>query len=88
MFGLSIALSKPTQSDDLVLLVGSLGFNNERGKGYVLLGRDNRWKYERSLSSSLWNDISSGAKFGHSIVLDGDTALSGSPGPNSNKGTV
>jgi hypothetical protein len=88
MFGWSTALGPSNATNDLTLMVGSPGFNNASGKVYTFFGQGDEWKYKNSLSSSLWNDVSSGARFGHSLSLDNDTVLVGSPGHNNSKGAV
>ncbi len=87
-FGWSTALSKSNDTKDLTLLIGAPGFKKSSGKVYAFTGRGNRWTYENSLTSALWNDISDGAEFGHALAVDGDTVLVSSPGHASRKGAV
>ncbi len=88
LFGWSNALGPGAASNELSLLVGSPGYNNASGKVYTFHGRDGNWEYESSLTSALFNDVTSGSKFGHSVAIDTNTVLIGSPGHDSEKGAV
>ena len=88
MFGWSTVMASDSESNDMILAVGSPGFNNTSGKVYTFRGQNSDWRYENSLSSSLWNDDLPGADFGHSIAMENNTLLVGSPGLARRKGAV
>ena len=88
LFGWSSAMGASNDEKKLSLLIGSPGHKNSSGVVYFFTGHSEYWKFESLLTSSLWDDVKSGARFGHSIALEDDSALIGSPGHNSVKGAV
>jgi uncharacterized repeat protein (TIGR01451 family) len=74
IFGVSVAISGDTA------LVGAMrdqGPNGEQGAAYVLVRSGDTWTQQAMLTAS---DAPSGASYGHSVALSGDTALIGAPG--------
>jgi hypothetical protein len=82
-FGRSVALDGETA------LVGArraaVGDNTDQGAAYVFTRSGASWSQQQKLAAA---DGADSDRFGHSVALDGETALVGAYGDNSNQGAA
>jgi hypothetical protein len=82
-FGRSVALDGDTA------LIGAhraaVGDNADQGAAYVFTRSGASWSQQQKLTAA---DGADSARFAHSVALDGETALLGAYGDNSNQGAV
>jgi len=78
-FGYSTAVSGNTA------IFGALGDNSAAGSAYVFVRSGSTWTQQQKLTAS---DAAGSDIFGLGVALDGDTAVVGAPGDNSNTGAI
>jgi hypothetical protein len=76
-FGATVAIDGDT------LLVGAPAVGDDEGAVYVYVRSDAAWAWQQTLRASV---PESGAKFGYSVAVEGETAVVGAPGRDGAKG--
>lgn len=78
-FGCSVSISGDT------VIVGALGWGNNKGRAYIFKGRGMGWIEQAQLNASDGAELD---EFGHSVCISGDTAIVGAPEDESAAGSA